>query len=165
MEEEPTAKSTFLKSFKKCSVIMPSRPPRSFWLQSIGNSHPTEVADLQGSRFVVAVDMEDGKRMAEALVKQMTGGDRIKARFMHQDFFEFQPTHKLFLAANHMPIIRGTDHGIWRRIRLVPFTVTIQDEKQDKGLLAKLRTELSGILDVGCEWLFSMATKWTANSG
>lgn len=72
-------------------------------------AHPTELADLQGARFVASIEVEEGKRLAESLVKQMTGGDRIKARYMRQDFFEFDPTHKIWLAANHKPVVRGTD--------------------------------------------------------
>jgi putative DNA primase/helicase len=86
----------------------------------------------------------------------MTGGDRLKARFMHQDFFEFSATHKIFLATNHKPIVRGTDNAIWRRIRLIPFTVTIPDHEQDKHLIEKLRAELPGIL----AWSVEGALKW-----
>lgn len=94
-------------------------------------AHPTGVADLAGARFVVSTEIDDGRRLAEATVKRLTGGDRLKARFMRQDFFEFEPTHTLFLVANHRPIVRGTDHAIWRRLRLIPFTVTIPPEEQD----------------------------------
>lgn len=118
-----------------------------------GIEHPTALADLRGCRFVASVEVEEGKRLAEVLVKQLTGGDRLKARHMREDFFEFSPTHKIFLAANHKPVIRGTDLAIWRRIRLVPFTVTIPEDEQDKALAAKLRAELPGILTwavLGC---------------
>ena len=111
-----------------------------------GESHPTGIADLVGTRFAASVEVEEGKRLAETLVKQLTGGDRVKARFMREDFFEFMPTHKIFLAANHKPVIRGTDHAIWRRIRMIPFAVTFLPEEQDRTLAAKLRTELTGIL-------------------
>lgn len=108
--------------------------------------HPTEIADLHGRRLVVSHEVEDGLRLDEALVKELTGGDRLKGRFMRQDFWDFSPTHKLWIACNHKPRIRGNDNGIWRRIRLVPFEVTIPDEEQDKHLPEKLRAELSGIL-------------------
>lgn len=111
-----------------------------------GDVHPTGVADLAGARLAVCTEVEQGKRLAEALVKQLTGGDRIKARFMRGDFFEFEPSHKLLLAANHKPVIRGIDHAIWRRILLIPFNVTIPDAEQDKDLPGKLRDELPGIL-------------------
>lgn len=111
-----------------------------------GSEHPTGLADLAGARLVVCIETDEGKRLAEALVKQMTGGDKMKARKMREDFWEWQPTHKTWLAANHRPEIRGTDYAIWRRIRLIPFTVTIPEVEQDRGLLDKLRTELPGIL-------------------
>jgi putative DNA primase/helicase len=110
------------------------------------DAHPTERADLFGKRFVATIETEEGKRMAEALMKQLTGSDHIRARKMHRDFFEFRPTHKIFLAANHKPMIRGTDHAVWRRIKLVPFNVTISEEEKDKELPDKLKAELPGIL-------------------
>ncbi len=109
-------------------------------------SHPTELADLFGARLVASVEVEDGRRLAESLVKQLTGGEKIRARFMHRDFFEFDPTHKPLLVANHRPEVRGTDHAMWRRIKLIPFDVTIPDEEKDKDLPDKLRSELPGIL-------------------
>lgn len=111
-----------------------------------GGAHPTELADLFGARFVASVEVEDGRRLAESLTKQLTGGDRIKARYMRQDFFEFDPTHKVFLAANHKPVVRGTDHAIWRRIKMIPFDVTIPKEEQDPRLPEHLHAELPGIL-------------------
>ena len=105
-----------------------------------------DVAELQGARLVATIEVEDGKRMAEGLVKQITGGDRIKARFMRQDYFEFEPTHKIFLAANHKPPIRGQDVAIWRRIKVLPFEVQIADADKDPHLLEKLRAEMPGIL-------------------
>lgn len=120
------------------------------------NSHPTGLADLLGRRFVSTIETEEGKRMAESLVKQITGGDRLKARFMRQDFFEFQPTFKLWLAANHKPVIKGTDYAIWRRIRLIPFDVTIKAKEQDKKLGDKLKAEYPGIL----RWAVEGCLEW-----
>lgn len=108
--------------------------------------HPTELADLAGVRFVTSIEVADGKRLAETLVKQLTGDDPIKARLMRQDFFQFDPTFKLWLAANHKPVIRGTDFAIWRRIKLIPFVVTIPEGERDTQLGDKLRGELPGIL-------------------
>ena len=108
--------------------------------------HPTELADLRGKRFVASIEVDDGKKLAVSLTKLLTGGDNVKARFMHQDFFEFVPTHKLFLVANHKPTVTGTDPAIWRRIRLIPFEVTIPEAERDRELGAKLEAELPGIL-------------------
>lgn len=122
-------------------------------------AHPTGVADLRGARLVVSSELDEGRRLAEATVKKLTGGDRIKARFMRQDFFEFDPTHKLVLHANHRPIIRGTDHAIWRRLRLVPFAVTIPPEERDATLGARLRDELPGVL----AWAIDGCADWQGN--
>jgi phage/plasmid-associated DNA primase len=98
--------------------------------------------------------------MDETKVKQLTGGDRLKARFMRQDFFEFYPTHKIFLAANHKPIVRGTDYAIWRRIKLVPFEVTIPEKERIPfaKMLAMLKAEWPGIL----AWAVQGCIKWQA---
>jgi putative DNA primase/helicase len=95
---------------------------------------------------VSAQEVEEGKRLAESLVKSLTGGDTVTARFLYQKEFSFKPEFKLIVAANHKPVIRGTDYAMWRRIRLVPFTVTIPEAEQDKQLGRKLQAELSGIL-------------------
>jgi P4 family phage/plasmid primase-like protien len=118
--------------------------------------HPTEVADLFGMRLVASIEVEDGRRLAESLVKQLTGGDKVRARRMRQDFWQFDPTHKVFMAANHKPEVRGTDLGIWRRIRLIPFTETIAPTDQDKQLPEKLRSELAGIL----AWAVEGCIEW-----
>jgi len=119
-------------------------------------AHPTEVADLFGKRLVASIEVEDGRRLAESLVKQLTGGDKVRARRMRQDFWQFDPTHKVFMAVNHKPEVRGTDTAIWRRIRLIPFTETIQPSEQDKKLPEKLRGELSGIL----AWVVEGCLEW-----
>ena len=110
------------------------------------DAHPTELADLFGRRLVVCQEVEAGRAFSEVLVKQLTGGDGIKARRMREDFWEFLPTHKFFIAANHKPVVKGADYAIWRRIRLVPFEVTIGEDEKDPELPAKLAAERSGIL-------------------
>jgi putative DNA primase/helicase len=109
-------------------------------------AHPTELTDLFGKRFVVCMETEENRRLAESLVKGLTGRERIRARRMREDFWEFSPTHTVFLGTNHKPEVRGTDHAIWRRLKLVPFDVTIPESEQDKRLPEKLRQELPGIL-------------------
>ncbi len=108
--------------------------------------HPTGLTDLRGARLVTTIETEGGRRMAEVLVKQLTGGDPIRARRMRGDFFEFWPSHTLWLAGNHLPEIRGTDLAIWRRIALVPFDMTFEGDQQDPDLPAKLGAEGPGIL-------------------
>jgi P4 family phage/plasmid primase-like protien len=111
-----------------------------------GETHPTEVADLEGARLVVCQEVEEGRAWAESTIKRLTGGDRITARRMRQDFYSFAPSHKLVVAANTKPTVRGTDEAIWRRMRLVPFDVTIPEAERDKSLVSKLIEERAGIL-------------------
>jgi putative DNA primase/helicase len=112
-----------------------------------------DVARLAGSRLVRSSEVGDHKRLNEGLIKSLTGGDIITARFLYSEDFEFKPQFKLWLAANHKPVIRGTDYAIWRRIRLLPFEVTITADQADRELPKKLRAELPGILSwavAGC---------------
>ena len=115
-----------------------------------------DVARLHKARFVAASEIEQGRRLAEALVKELTGRDTIVARFLYQDEFDFVPEFKIWLAANHKPEIRGTDKGIWSRIRLIPFDVTIPDDQQDFDLPDKLKAELPGIL----RWALGGCIAW-----
>ncbi len=107
---------------------------------------PNDIARLHGARLVAAVESDMERRLAEALIKQLTGGDVISARFLKREFFEFRPQFKVWMAVNHKPIVKGVDHAIWRRIRLLPFTKTIPDDAQDKNLADKLEAELPGVL-------------------
>ncbi len=118
--------------------------------------HPTGLTDLRGARFVSTIETEAGKRLNEALVKQLTGGDPIRARRMHRDFHEFLPSHKLWFAGNHLPRIDGTDHGIWRRLVLVPFAARFDAGHADKDLPAKLAAESAGIL----AWMVRGCLEW-----
>lgn len=107
---------------------------------------PNDVARLRGVRLAMMNETGQGARFDEAKLKDLTGGDRLTARFLHAEFFDFRPTHKLIIRGNHKPAITGTDEGIWRRLRLIPFTVVIPAEERDPYLLDKLRTELPGVL-------------------
>lgn len=149
-------KSTFLDTMQEMLGDYAQTAAPDLLTSRGGDRHPTELADLFGARWVSSIEVDEGKRLAETLVKQMTGGDKMKARFMRTDFFQWTPTHKLFLAANHKPEIRGTDYAIWRRIRLIPFTVTIPVEERDGNLGAKLQAELPGILN----WAISGCLEW-----
>jgi putative DNA primase/helicase len=118
--------------------------------------HPTELAGLQGRRMVTAVETEQGRKWADAKIKQLTGGDPISARFMRQDFFEYMPQFKLVVAGNHKPGLRCVDEAAKRRINLIPFAVTIPPERRDKDLLNKLKAEAGGIL----RWMIDGCVKW-----
>ena len=110
------------------------------------DEHPTEIADLCGKRLIIASEMEEGRKMRVGLVKRLTGDKYLKARFMRQDYFQFERTHKTLLVTNNKPVITEVSHAIWRRLRLIPFTVTIPEAKQDKRLTEKLTGEWPGIL-------------------
>jgi len=112
---------------------------------SSGGASP-DMARLRGVRMAVTAELEENQRMGEARVKDLTGADRIVARHLYREPIEFEPTHKLWIYGNHKPAIRGTDEGIWRRIRLIPFTVRIPDDEKDPHLTEKLQRERDGIL-------------------
>jgi P4 family phage/plasmid primase-like protien len=122
-------------------------------------SHPTELADLFGKRLVVTIETEEGARLNETLIKELTGSDPIRARWMRENHFQFLPTHKLMLATNHVPTIRGTDHAIWRRLKLIPFSVKIPADEADSTMPERLLGELSGIL----AWCVSGCLEWQAS--
>lgn len=117
-----------------------------------------DVARLDGARFVSAVESEEGQQLSEALVKQITGGEKMSARFLRQEYFEFTPEFKVFFTTNHKPIVKGSDEGIWRRIMLIPFTVTIPKDKIDYDLPDKLAKEMPGVL----RWAVEGCMKWQA---
>ena len=139
-------KSTFLETLRALLADYSAIADFTTFLKRDNEGARNDIARLVGTRLVSAVEAEAGKPLAEALVKQLTGGDTITARFLFKEFFDFRPQFKLWLAANHKPGIYGSDHGIWRRIRLVPFTVTIPERERDPRLTAKLALELPGIL-------------------
>lgn len=117
---------------------------------------PNDLAALAGARLVSCSETAEGGGLDEGLVKQISGGEQVSARFLQREFFTFTPKFKLWMLTNHKPIIKGTDNGIWRRIRLIPFDVTIPPEERDKDLPAKLRAEAGGIL----KWALSGLRQW-----
>ena len=115
-----------------------------------------DVYRLRGVRLATTIEIDEDVKLNEAKTKQLTGGDRITARAMYGHFTEFDPTHKLFLIANHKPHIRSQGMAMWRRIKMIPFRVIIPEHKKDKDLLEKLRAERPGIL----AWLVRGCLKW-----
>lgn len=120
--------------------------PAGLLMATQSDKHPTELASLYGKRLAVCTETEQGRKMAKALMKSLTGGDKISARRMREDFWEFEPTHKLVICTNHKPQIADTDQAIWRRILLNPFEVVFSEDRQNKNLPDKLRAEAEGIL-------------------
>ncbi len=117
----------------------------------------SEIARLARIRAVMTDETEMGDKLRESSIKSMTSDyGYITARFLYGNEFVFKPEFKIFMATNHRPIIRGTDHGIWRRIKIIPFNVIIPDEKQDRYLGDKLRVEFGRIM----WWFIEGATKW-----
>lgn len=116
------------------------------FVETRGDRHPTDLAGLRGARFVTAIETEQGRRLNESKVKAITGGDKISARFMRQDFFEYTPQFKPVIVGNHKPAIRNIDEAMKRRMHMIPFTVTIPPEKRDGRLTEKLLAERDGIL-------------------
>lgn len=120
------------------------------------NSSSNDLAALRGSRLVKVSEFDDGERLAEATVKTLTGGDRISCRFLYGEFFEYTPQYKILLLGNYKPKVRGRDHGIWRRIHLLPFNITIPEKERDPKLMDKLTAELPGILN----WAVQGCLQW-----
>ncbi|MED4903968.1 phage/plasmid primase, P4 family [Parageobacillus thermoglucosidasius] len=149
-------KSTFVNTIKEILGDYGKQTNADTFTVKRSDRVNNDIAALKGARFVAATESEEGARLAESLIKQITGGDPIAARFLHQEWFEYVPQYKIFFTTNHKPVIRGGDEGIWRRIRLIPFTVTIPLEKLDKDLPQKLRGEMPGIL----RWAVEGCLKW-----
>ncbi len=120
------------------------------------DAHPTGTADLFGLRLAVLHESDHGRRLAEGTVKRLTGGDRIKARRMREDFWSFDPSHTFLMLTNHKPVISGTDERIWRRIKLVPWDIVIPIGECDLGLDDRLALEQDAVL----AWLISGYRDW-----
>ncbi|MDO6451745.1 phage/plasmid primase, P4 family [Oceanobacillus profundus] len=121
--------------------------PQTIMVKPQSGSANSDIARLQGARLVTTTEPNDGMRFDEGLVKQVTGGDKVTARFLYGDEFDYHPEFKLWMATNHKPIIRGTDDGIWRRLAVIPFAVQIPEHQVDKQLKNKLKREMKGILN------------------
>ncbi|MCQ4213362.1 DNA primase family protein [Streptomyces longispororuber] len=150
-------KSVLLDVLMKLLGDYADAAPPGFLMSRPGEGHPTDLAELHGRRVIVCSEVKHGDRFDEARVKSLTGGDRIKARRMRQDFFSFQPTHKLWLLGNHRPEVGTGGFAFWRRMRLIPFERVVSDEQKIDNLADILVTEEGpGILD----WLVRGARRY-----
>lgn len=123
-----------------------SKAPPNLLMAKAHDPHPVDRANLFGRRLVVAIETGDGRRLDEQAVKELTGGDSINARRMRENPWEFDPSHTIVMATNHKPVVRGSDNGIWRRMRLVPFLVKLDGDAADTSVPSKLKAEAAGIL-------------------
>ncbi len=152
-------KSTLLETISHLlGIDFAMEAPPELLMQRQQSQHPTELASLDGKRMVIASESGLGKALNEERVKSLTGSDSITARVMRGDFYTFEPTHKLWMQTNHRPNIKGTDYGIWRRIKLIPFNVKITEQEKDADLPTRLRSaeSLSGILN----WVLEGVRLW-----
>lgn len=140
-------KSVFLIMLRLVLGDYAVKAPRGLLVMQHGSDrHPTELMTLRGARLAWCSETSERDAWDESKVKDLASDDPITAHYMRSDDVTFSPTHKLFVAGNHRPRVRGTDDGIWRRLRLIPFMVTIPDEEKDPHLVDKLKAELPGIL-------------------
>lgn len=149
-------KSVFVNAISGAIGDYAKTAPIEAFIASKSEHHPTDIAGLQGARLVTSVETEDGRRWAESKLKALTGGDRMAARFMRQDYFTFTPQFKLVIAGNHKPGLRTVDEAMRRRFNLVPFTLTIPASERDAELGDKLRAEWPGIL----QWAIEGCLAW-----
>ncbi|BAK15826.1 predicted ATPase [Solibacillus silvestris StLB046] len=149
-------KSTFINIIKAMMGDYGLQTKSDTFIKKKNDGANNDIARLVGSRFVSAVESEEGEKLQESLVKTITGGEPILARFLRQEFFEFTPEFKVFFTTNHKPIIGGVDEGIWRRVKIIPFTLNLAPHQRDKKLEEKLTLEMSGILN----WAIEGCLKW-----
>jgi P4 family phage/plasmid primase-like protien len=149
-------KSTFINTIVRIFGDYATVADTDTFLVTRGERHPTDVAKLRGARLVVAQETAKGRRWDETKIKALTGGDKITARFMRQDFFDFVPTFKLFIVGNHKPRLNSVDEAIRRRMLVVPFTVKIPADQRDPKLPEKLWGEREAIL----RWCIDGCLEW-----
>ena len=152
-------KSTFINVINKLLGLYGSTAASQTLIANGGNSIGDDLVDLIGARLITVSETEEGQSLAEAKIKQMTGGDRLKGRPLYGTHIQFNIIGKLWLATNSLPQINNTDHGIWRRIKAIPFNRTFSADEQDKTLGDKLIQELPGILN----WAIEGCLSWQAN--
>ncbi len=140
-------KSTFLRAVETVFGEYGSKArAETFMANRPANAIPNDIAALWGARLVTVSEVQQGQALNEALLKDLTGGDLVTARFLNKEFFSYRPTFIIWMCGNHLPYIRGTDMGIWRRVHVIPFEVTIREAEVDRDLPSKLASEREGIL-------------------
>ena len=149
-------KSVFVNTLVTILGDYAANAPMETFMDNRSDRHPTDLAGLRGARIVTATETEQGRRWNESRIKEITGGDRITARFMHKDNFTYPPTFKLMMSGNHKPAIRNVDEAMRRRMHLIPFEVTIPRDKRDRQLQEKLLKERDGIL----AWALEGCMRW-----
>lgn len=149
-------KGVFSETIKRLMGDYGQTAPESLFTKDRNQSATNDQARLAGCRMAIAAELEEDASFAESRIKALTGGDTITARFLHQEFFDFRPTHHFWISGNHKPTVKGSDLGIWRRLRLIPFEVTISAEQKDPDLADKLAEELPGILN----WALEGCLRW-----
>jgi len=150
-------KGVFVNTISKVMGEYATSAPMSTFTATRHDQHPTDLADLAGSRMVTASETEEGRAWAESRIKQMSGGDPVKARFMKKDFFEYTPEYKLVFLGNHKPVLKNVDDAARRRFNIVPFT--FKPEKPDFELENKLESEHGRILS----WMVEGCLDWQQN--
>ncbi len=152
-------KSTFINTINSIlGVYAKAIPSQTLFMGRSDNSASNDIAMLDGIRLASTTELPEGKQLNEENIKSLASQDKIVARFLYKEYFELIPTHKWWIAGNHKPNVTGQDYGIWRRIKLIPFEVTIPDDQRDKNLSQKLQKEANGIL----QWMVEGAVKWYA---
>jgi putative DNA primase/helicase len=149
-------KSTFINTITRIFGDYATIADMGTFIATSAERHPADLAKLRGARLVVAQETQKGRRWDETKIKALTGGDKITARFMRQDFFDYDPTFKLFVVGNHKPRLHSVDEAMRRRLLLVPFTVQIPPAERDPKLLQKLEPERPAIL----RWCIDGCLEW-----
>lgn len=149
-------KSTFINIIKALMGDYGLQTKSDTFIKKKNEGANNDIARLANARFVSAVESEEGEKLQESLVKTITGGEPLLARFLRQEYFEFIPEFKVFFTTNHKPVIGGVDDGIWRRVKIIPFTLSLKPHQRDKKLEEKLSLEMSGILN----WAIEGCLKW-----
>lgn len=157
-----TGKSTFLLTIQNLlgDYAIKTEPEFLLIKPNVG-SHTTPLTDLKGCRMAITIEIQEGRRLAESMVKELTGGDRLRARRLYQNNQEWTPTHKIWLAANHKPIVHETTQAIWRRIDIIPFVSPVPKDEQIKDFYEVLLTEREGILN----WAIEGCLEWQRIKG